>query len=172
MDSYFRSLAADLEQIRMSVPWLNLCGVVQKTIKAQNLTMVFNPKEKHSVAQQAIRAATLIGPLSLPRNFFTKSLLMDHSGIRVNAGRLLQTIFDKINEFHTILMKHPKASVYSETEKNEIFAAFKSIFVLNNVLFVTQLLLSLAIFFSFRENFMAGATGIKVNCNLSGDAHV
>jgi hypothetical protein len=126
MDCYFRSLVADLEQIRMSVPWLNLCDVVQQIIKVQNLTMIFNPKEKHSVAQQAIRAATLVGPLSLPRNFFVKSLLMEHSGIRVNAGRLLQTVFDKINEFHTILMKNPKASVYTDTEKNDIFAAFKS----------------------------------------------
>jgi hypothetical protein len=88
--------------------------------------MVFNPKETHSVAQQAIRAATLIGPLSLPRNFFSKALLMEHSGVRLNAGRLLLTVFDKINEFHNILMKHPRASVYSDTEKKEIFAAFKS----------------------------------------------
>ena len=126
MDCYFRSLAADLEQIRMSIPWLHLCGIIQKIIKTQNMTMVFNPKEKHSVAQQAIRAATLIGPLSLPRNFFSKGLLMEHSGIRMNVGRLLQTVFDKINEFQTILRKHPKASVYSDTEKEEIFAAFKS----------------------------------------------
>lgn len=88
--------------------------------------MVFNPKEKHSVAQQALRAATLVGPLSLPRNFFTKGLLVEHSGIRMNVGELLLAVFAKVNEFHCILMKHPKANVYSETEKNDIFSAFKS----------------------------------------------
>ncbi|KAI9561029.1 Nucleolar pre-ribosomal-associated protein 1 [Daphnia sinensis] len=125
LDCYFRSIALEIDHIRMSVPWQKLSSVVKQIIEVQNLTMVFNPKEKHTVAQQALRAATLVGPLSLPRNFFTKGLLIEHSGIRMIVGEILQVIFTKINEFQNILMKNPKANMYSETEKKEIFLAFK-----------------------------------------------
>ncbi len=109
----------------MSVAWLNLCSMVKQIIEVQNLAIVFNPKEKHTVTQQAVRAATLIGPCSLPRNFLFKGLVKENSGIRLTVGRIFQAIFTKMNEFKSILFTNPKANMYSDSEKQELFSSFK-----------------------------------------------
>ena len=125
LDCYFGYISFHLEKPRMSVVWLNLCSLIKQIIEAQNLAIIFNPKEKHSITQQAVRAATLLGPCSLPRNFFFKGLVKENSGIRLTVGRILQTVFNKMNEFQNILSQNPKANVYSESEKQEIFSALK-----------------------------------------------
>lgn len=126
LDCYFRNVSAELDNMRISPAWLNLCSLVEKIIRTQNLTVVFNPREKHTASQQAVRAATLMGPCALPRNFFFKGLTKENPAIRLAIGRIFQAVFTKINEFKTILYQNPKANMYSDSEKRDIFSAFTS----------------------------------------------
>lgn len=126
LDCYFRHISDELDNMRISLAWLNLCSLVEQIIQVQNLTVVFNPREKHTASQQAARAATLMGPCSLPRKFFTKGFNKENLAIRLAIGRIFQAVFSKINEFKTILYQNSKANMYSDSEKGDIFSAFTS----------------------------------------------
>lgn len=139
MDCYFRHFSAELDNMRISSAWLNLCSLVGQVIKVQNLAIIFNPREKHSASQQAVRATTLIGCFALPRNFFFKGLTKENPAIRLAVGRIFQAVFTKINEFKTVLYQNPKANMYSDSEKRDIFAAFTSKSDYTYRVFLTQL---------------------------------
>lgn len=122
LDSYFNYVYEELEDMRLSPAWISLCSLILRTIEVQNLTIIFNPKEKHTVDQQALRTATLMGPCSLPKDFFLKALVNENPTIKLTVGRILQTILNKVDEFKAILLHSPKACSYSISERNEIFS--------------------------------------------------
>lgn len=121
VDCYLNYVYEELDHIRISPAWVSLCSVVLRVIEVQNLLVIFNPKEKHTVGQQALRAATLLGPCALPKNFFSRALMDESPAIKLTVGRILQTVLKKVEEFQRILFHDPKAKMYSESEKNSIF---------------------------------------------------
>lgn len=111
----------------MSPAWLELCSIVCRILKAQNVSLVFNPYEKFTVRQQVGRTATLIVPLALKQFFFITGLTHDKLAIRLATGRILLAVMSKVTEFQDTLMKSPKAGGYNEAEKAAIMHNLKGI---------------------------------------------
>lgn len=121
---YLREVTEDFSEIRSSGAWLSLSDMIKRILENQNLELVFNPREKFSAKQQAHRAATLITPPVFNRDFFVNALAFDGMDIQLSACHLLLSVLKKAEEFQHILINHPKAEIYSETEKTTISSLF------------------------------------------------
>ena len=123
--SYFRAISVDLLEIRMSPAWLELCSLVHRILEAQNLSVIFNPREKHGIRQQVNRASALMTPLVLRKSFFIDGLANDNVNIRLAVGQILLTMLKKVTEFKQMLTTNAKAtSIYTETERTTIIDKF------------------------------------------------
>lgn len=127
---YLREVTADFTEIRSSKAWLSLSDMIKRILESQNLELVFNPKEKFSTKQQTHRATTLVTPPVFNRDFFVNALAFDGLDIQLSACHLLLAVTKKAEEFLHILMHHPKAEMYSETEKTTISSLFVGILIL------------------------------------------
>ena len=125
VDCYIRWATPDLNEVRTSFAYKTLLDTIREAIAVQNLSVLFNPKEKYSVNQQSQRAATILGCLALPHNFFHRGLTHPETEIRIAFASFLQVLFKKINELEHILNHNPKADAYSKTEKEQIFLKLK-----------------------------------------------
>ena len=121
---YLREVTADFTEIRASGAWLSLSNMIKRIVEAQNLELVFNPKEKFSTKQQSFRATTLITPPVFNKEFFVNALEFDGLDIKLSACHILLSVLKKAEEFLRILKTSPKAAMYSETEKSSISSAF------------------------------------------------
>lgn len=65
MRTYLESLSTELGNVRESPAWRTLCSVVQRSIQAQNVTIVFHPWEKYTVKLTGQRATSLVAPAVL-----------------------------------------------------------------------------------------------------------
>lgn len=124
---YTSEIAKDLSHPRMSRAYLDLCSMAEEIVASQNVTIVFNPKEKYTVKQQAKRAAALIAPYALGQEIFVAALSDENAGVKVAVGEILLTILDKAIEFQDILNHHQKAKMYNDQERKAIFSNFKGI---------------------------------------------
>ena len=122
--TYLLSLSTELGNVRESPAWRHLCSVVQRSIQAQNVTIVFHPWEKYTVRLTGQRAASLITPAVLSRTFFS-NCLSNSPSCQLAAGRILQTVLVKATEFKRALYRSAKAQLYKAKEKNAIFKNFK-----------------------------------------------
>lgn len=124
MRTYLQSLSKDMGNVRESPAWRHLCSVVQRSLEAQKLTIVFHPWEKYTVRLTGQRAAALVAPTVLNRTFFSNSLSNSPS-CQLAAGRILQTVLIKSAEFQRLLNRSDKAQLYKQAEKKFIFKNFK-----------------------------------------------
>jgi len=124
---YFKNISTDLEEVRSSPAWLELCSIVGRILEGQNIGLIFNPKEKHSLKQQSMRAASLICPKSLRKQWFTDCLASENMSIRLAVARIIQTILKKVIEFQEMLFNSPKSKSYNPLEKKSIYAQFKGL---------------------------------------------
>lgn len=123
---YLPLLSEHLGDARATQPWFVLCSLVRQTIDVQNLEIIFNPREKFTVKQQTIRAASLIAPLLWGSSFFPDAMSHQDLKVRLAAGSLLQTVVKKMTELGNILTNNRRTDVYTDKEKSAIFTSLKS----------------------------------------------
>ena len=152
---YLPPLSEYLGDVRPTKPWFQLCRLVQRIIDSQNLEIIFNPREKFTCKQQAIRGASLIAPLMWSQSFFATAMSSESMQVKLAAGTLLQTVLKKMLQYRHILMNNRRAEVYTTNEKMDMFSTFKSILHSYVVIIrVTHIRMD-----CFRSNWKAPTTG-------------